>query len=399
MARQPIFDRRMDLFGYELLFRQGINGAFANISGDSATSTVLTNSFLMIGMTTITNSKRAFVNFTRNLLLADIATTFPRDQIVVELLEDIEPDVHTIHACRRLKEAGYLVALDDFAYQPTFDPLLDLVDIVKVDFLATSKPERAQIVSRLRSKHVRFLAEKVETQDDFDMAMSLGYSYIQGFFFSKPDVVQGRDIPAFKLNYLRALQEINQPDIDIDQLEQIIRLDTSLSFKLLRLINSAFFGLRHNVKSIRHALVLLGNDELRKWGSLLALTGIGDDKPNELAVLSAVRAHFCEKVAEEVGMHAEHTDIYLMGLFSLVDAFMDVPMARILEELPIAEDAKSALLGKPSRYGNIFRLVLAYEEADWNQFDVIASRLGLPDNKGPLLYRQALRAADDIFRR
>jgi len=291
------------------------------------------------------------------------------------------------------------LALDDFAYQPEFDPLLDLADIVKVDFLATPEAERAQIMRRLRSKHVRFLAEKVETLADYEMAMDLGYDYIQGYFFSKPDVVAGRDIPGYKLNYLMALREINQPDIDIDVLERIIRKDTSLSFKLLRLINSAFFGLRHKIRSIRYALVLLGYDELRKWGSLLALTGMGDDKPNELAVLSTVRAHFCELVAQRVGMQSEHTDIYLMGLFSLVDAFLDQPMARILHNLPIAEDAKDALLGKPSRYAPIYQLVLAYEGANWRRFDELAAQIGLPESSGPRIYSQALQAADQIFHR
>ncbi|MCL4834727.1 MAG: HDOD domain-containing protein [Caldilineaceae bacterium] len=387
------------MFGYELLFRQDLDSAFSTRSGDRATSTVLTNSFLLIGMEKLTSGRRAFINFTRNLLLADIATAFPRDQVVVELLESVTPDVEVLYACRRLKDAGYLLALDDFVYHPQFDSLLDLVDIIKVDFLATNEAEREQIVRRSRSRFVRFLAEKVETQSDYEMAMDLGYSYIQGYFFSRPETVQGRDIPGYKLNYMNTLYEINQPNIDIDTLEQIIRRDTSLSFKLLRLINSAFFGLSHKIKSIRHALVLLGHDELRKWGSLLALTGIGEDKANELAVLSAVRAHFCELVAGKVGLQTECTDIYLMGLFSLVDAFMDLPMEQILHELPIVDDAKDALLGRPSRYAPVYQLVLAYESADWCRFDALADQMGLPREQAPKYYRQALQAADQIFYR
>lgn len=348
-------------------------------------------------METLTSGRRGFINFTRNLLLAEIPLSFPRDQIVVEILEGVEPDAQILAACRRLRGAGYTLALDDFVYQPDFDPLLDLVDIVKVDFQTTSVEQREATVRKLRRKHVRFLAEKVETQADFDLALELGYSYVQGYFFSHPDVVAGRDIPGFKLNYLHALREINQANVDIDILEQIIRRDTSLSYKLLRLINSAFFGLRHKVKSIRQALVLLGNDEVRKWASLLTLAGIGEDKPNELAVISTVRARFCELVAEKIGLQTEHTDIYLMGLFSLVDAFMDTPMEEILRELPLAEAVKDALLGRASRYSAILQLALAYEEAQWEQCDTLAARLGLHHEMTPTLYHQALHAANQIF--
>lgn len=397
VARQPILDRRADLVGYELLFRSHLDATTAGRTGDSATSTVLTNSFLLIGMETLTSGRRGFINFTRNLLLAEIPLSFPRDQIVVEILEGVEPDAQILAACRRLRGAGYTLALDDFVYQPDFDPLLDLVDIVKVDFQTTSVEQREATVRKLRRKHVRFLAEKVETQADFDLALELGYSYVQGYFFSHPDVVAGRDIPGFKLNYLHALREINQANVDIDILEEIIRRDTSLSYKLLRLINSAFFGLRHKVKSIRQALVLLGNDEVRKWASLLTLAGIGEDKPNELAVISTVRARFCELVAEKIGLQTEHTDIYLMGLFSLVDAFMDTPMEEILRELPLAEAVKDALLGRASRYSAILQLALAYEEARWEQCDTLAARLGLHHEMTPTLYHQALHAANQIF--
>lgn len=397
VARQPILDRRADLVGYELLFRSDLDATTAGRTGDSATSTVLTNSFLLIGMETLTSGRRGFINFTRNLLLAEIPLSFPRDQIVVEILEGVEPDAQILAACRRLRGAGYTLALDDFVYQPDFDPLLDLVDIVKVDFQTTSVEQREATVRKLRRKHVRFLAEKVETQADFDLALELGYSYVQGYFFSHPDVVAGRDIPGFKLNYLHALREINQANVDIDILEEIIRRDTSLSYKLLRLINSAFFGLRHKVKSIRQALVLLGNDEVRKWASLLTLAGIGEDKPNELAVISTVRARFCELVAEKIGLQTEHTDIYLMGLFSLVDAFMNTPMEEILRELPLAEAVKDALLGRASRYSAILQLALAYEEAQWEQCDTLAARLGLHHEMTPALYHQALHAANQIF--
>lgn len=397
VARQPIFDRSQSVYGYELLFREGFNSLLSENNGDRATSTVLTNSFFLIGIESLTSGKRAFINFTRNLLLREVATTFPTHQIAVEVLETIRPDGPVLNACRRLKDAGYILALDDFAYQPEFIPLIELADIIKVDFLATPIPERRRLVQELRNGRIRFLAEKVETKRDFEMALDFGYSYIQGYFFSRPDIVTARDIPGYKLNYLHTLYEINRPEIDIDVLDRIISHDLSLSYKLLRFINSAFFGLRHRIHSIRHALVLLGQDEIRKWASLVTLTGMGEDKPHELAVLATVRAKFCELVARRIGRAETHTDMYLMGLFSLVDAFTDRPLAEILAQLPIADEAKQALLGETSSFSDIYHLVLAYEEADWQAFGALAARLGLPESAGPEIYRQAVHWANQIF--
>ncbi len=397
VARQPIFDRSQSVYGYELLFREGLNRLVSGESGDRATSVVIANALFFIGMRGLTRGKRAFINFTRNLLLGEAATTFPSDQIAVEVLETVRPDGPVIEACRRLKAAGYLLALDDFAYQPEFAPLIDLADIIKVDFLATSVADRRQLVQELRNGRIRFLAEKVETKQDFEMAMDFGYSYVQGYFFSRPDIVTARDIPGYKLNYLHTLYEINRPEIDIDVLERVISHDLSLSYKLLRFINSAYFGLRHRIHSIRHALVLLGHDEIRKWASLVTLTGMGEEKPHELAVLATVRAKFCELVARRIGRGDQHTDMYLMGLFSLVDAFMDRPLEEILTELPIADEAKWALLGKPSSFADIYHLALAYEEADWQTFGALATRLGLPESAGPEIYRQAVHWANQIF--
>lgn len=397
VVRHPIFNRKKELFGYELLFRDGMNNALAPHSADSASSIVLTNSFFLIGMETLTSGKRGFIHFTHNLLLSNMATAFPKHLVAIQTKESVRPDAQMRNVYRQLKSAGYLLVLDDFIYHPDLDPLLDLVDIVKIDFFDISAVERADIARRLKGKRVQLLAVNVETQADFEMAIKLGYSYAQGYFFSKPDVVVGHDIPGYKLNYLNVIREINQPKIDIDRLEQIIQRDASLTFKLFRLINSSFFGLPNKIKSTRHALVMLGYDELRRWASLLSLSGMGDDKPHELAVLSAVRARFCELVAERVGMLAERSEIYLMGLFSMVDAFLDQPMERVLQDLPITDHSKNALLGNYSPYTPIYQLVLAYEDADWQRVDELAAQLGLPESSVPQLYHESLGSASNVF--
>jgi EAL and modified HD-GYP domain-containing signal transduction protein len=401
VARQPIFDRQLHVYAYELLFRQGFGNVYDGLSGDSATSAVLTNSFLLIGLDTLTNGKRAFVNFTQNLLLKQVPTTFPKEQIAVEVLETVEATPEVIMACHSLKNAGYLLALDDFVLQPGYAPLIRMADIIKVDFLQTEPDERAYIIKEIggskATKHIQFLAEKVETQEDYQMAMDLGYSYVQGYFFSKPVVVAGQDIPGFKLNNLQVLFEVNQPNVNLERLEKIIRSDVSLSYKLLRYVNSAYFGLRHKVESIRHALALLGENEVRKWASLVALGNMGQDKPQELVVLCAVRAKFCEFLAYQVGLGHRSPELYLMGLFSLVDAFFDQPKSDILQNLPIADDIKDALSGKDGQLRRIYELVVAYEEANWDKVLELTRKTGVADKDAPILYRRAVNWADNVF--
>lgn len=397
VARQPIFDRHQRIFGYELLFRDGVSSVLATATGDEASSRVLANSFWVIGIESITNGRRAFVNFTRNLLLDDSATAFSPRLMAVEIVEDVEPDEKILAACQRLKKAGYLLALDDFVYRQAYDDLIALADIIKVDFLATSVVERKRLVDRLQNGRLRFLAEKVETHEDFRMALDFGYSYIQGHFLSRPVVLTGRDIPGFKLNYLKALYEVNLPEVDIDVLEGVIRQDLSLSYKLLRLVNSAHFGLPHKIRSIRHALMMLGMSEVRKWASLIALSGLGTDKPTELMVQSAIRAKFLESLAPHVGLSQQQTDLYLMGLFSLIDAFVDQPMQNVLKELPLEDSAVQALLKQEGDYADIYKLLHLYERANWKKLHQMETQLGLVEDLVPDLYRRAVLWANQVF--
>jgi EAL and modified HD-GYP domain-containing signal transduction protein len=264
VARQPIFTRNQEVFAYELLYRSGVNKFYSNLNGDQASFEVITNSFLLIGLETLTRGKKAFINFTKNLLENDVATLLPNEAIVIEILQDIEPDKKILNACRKLKELGYYLALDDFCYNRKFLPLIDLVDIIKVDFLKTEKKEREAIIQRIGKPKIHFLAEKVETREEFTQALEMGYSYFQGYFFSKPLILSGKDIPSFKIIYLKILQEINRQDLDYDRLEDYVKMDVSLSYKLLKFINSLSFGFRNEIRSIKQALVLLGQKELSK---------------------------------------------------------------------------------------------------------------------------------------
>jgi len=309
VARQPIIDRNEKIFAYELLFRQGNETSYSSVDGDKATGDVISNSFLTIGMDTLTGGKRGFINFTTNLIKNKIAYSLPKEYVGIEILENIEPDQEIILACKELKEAGYLIVLDDFVFEPKFRPLIELADIIKVDFLSTDVQERRNIIRRLGSGKIKFLAEKVETRDDFEQALQMGYSYFQGYYFYKPVVISGKAIPLFKLNYLRLMGEINNPNVDFDKITAFIRGDVSLSYNLLKFINSSVFGFKTKINSIKQALVLLGLSEVRKWASIMVLQNLGEDKPDALIVNSVVRATFGEALALKTTLKHQASNI------------------------------------------------------------------------------------------
>jgi EAL and modified HD-GYP domain-containing signal transduction protein len=397
VARQPIFDRRQAVYAYELLFRSGLDNYFDYADANEASSRVITNSFIGIGLEELTGGKRGFINFTSDLLVKEYATLFPKELLVVELLENIEPDVDIIAACQKLKRMGYILALDDFVYDKRFEPLIELADIIKVDFTLTEEKERRTLVERFAGSGVKLLAEKVETKDEFNQAADMGYSYFQGYFFSKPVIVSSRDIPASKLTHLRILREIDHTELDWKRIETIIKQEMSLSYKLLKYINSAQFGLRRRVESIRQALALLGERNLRKWIALVALTGVGTDKPMELVVSSIIRARFCESISSKAGLADHAEDLFLLGLFSMIDVLTDRPMDLILNEFPISDEVKEALLGESNRLRHVYESVCAYEQGSWEAFSTLASKLKIDESEFPPLYEKSVEWANQIF--
>jgi c-di-GMP-related signal transduction protein len=398
VARQPIFDARKEVFAYELLFRSGMENVYsAGLDGDRTTSSVISGSMLVFGLETLTKGKRAFINFTRNLLIRGAPADMPCDQIAIEVLESVEPDDAVVEACRRLKEQGYVLALDDFVFDERYRPLIELADIIKVDFTQTRGDVRRHIVRECGRPGLHFLAEKVETADEFKQALEIGYSYFQGYFFSAPDVMRGKDIPAGKLNYMRILREINQRDIDFEQVEYIIKHDVGLTYKLLRFMNSAFFSFSSKVESIRHALVLLGVREIKKWINLIALGNMGFDKPQELILLALIRASFCEHLASRVGMLKRDADFFLMGLFSVIDGIVDRPMSEILDELPIAQEVAAALLGESNIFRDVFDLVLTYEKGEWEMTVSCARKIKVDEGDLPELFLNSVTWANNAF--
>lgn len=253
------------------------------------------------------------------------------------------------------------------------------------------------MVQSLAGKRVRLLAEKVETNRDFLEALQAGYSYFQGFFFCKPEIIFGREVPLYRLTYLKLMQQLSREELDFNQLEGILKGDASLSFKLLRYINSAAIGLLYPVTSLRQAMVILGEQSLRKWAILTLTISMLEDKPQELLVTGAVRGRFCELICQRLGLQAIGFDPFLIGLFSILDVLLDRPLAEILDELPIAPEIKDALLGRPTLIGSVHKLVIAYERADWEEVSDLAKRVNLPEEELPTLYTKAVSWADQFF--
>ncbi|NMA68218.1 MAG: HDOD domain-containing protein, partial [Desulfitobacterium sp.] len=386
VARQPILDSQGQIHAYELLFRESMDNTFKSSDGDLATSSLISRSFFLMDFNKLTMGKPAFINFTANLLKEGMATLLPKEQVVIEILEDVDPDPEIVEACKNLRAQGYQIALDDFVFRLDYFPLIELADIIKVDFRANQAFEVQNLIKRLKAKRIVFLAEKVETFAEYEEAKKIGYSLFQGYFFSKPNIVQSKEIPSSKLNYLRLLHQVNSPHAEIEQLDKIIRADVSLTYKLLKLINSSAIGLKHQISSIKQALVLLGLNEIKKWASVIVMGNIADDKPDALAIQSYVRASFAEKLAPKVGLADMKSNAYLMGLFSLIDACLDRPLPEILEELPIDSSVKNALLGQPNGYRYLLDLVMAYEQGEWPVVNRLLKKFGVAEDTIPQYY-------------
>jgi len=395
LARQPIFDRRQKVIAYELLYRAGEENYNPEEDSDLATSEVISNSFLNIGLERITRGKKAFINFTKHLLDDEVVLLLPKELVAVEITEDIEPDQKMIAACRKLHKKGYNLILDDFNMDSKCMSLLDVIDIIKVDFQETSEADRMKILDFFADSNKKLLAEKVETAREYGEAMSGGFDYFQGYFFCEPAIVIGKDIPSTKLQNLRLLQEIYKPEMDFDQVERLIKQDPSLSYKLLRFINSVAFPVRFPIRSIRQAIALLGQQEMIKWASLVALRNVGYDKPDELLVTAVSRAKFCESMASCTSLKERSADLFLTGLFSLLDTFLDQPMDDILRNLPLDTDIKKALLGEQCDFYNILELVQLYERGAWEKaFEIARNNYSLDEVEIMSYYLEALELAD-----
>lgn len=391
IARQPIFDINLKIHAYELLFRRTASNDSSEFDPDEATSSVLVNGMFVIGLEQLTKGKPAFVNFSRKMLINDVMTFLPNKDIAIEILETVEPDEKCLQACLKLKQAGYKIVLDDFVYHAKFDPLIAIADIIKVDFLLSSAAECEDLPKRLQGrKDLIFLAEKVETYEQYAKAEKWGYSLFQGYFFCKPVTLNTRDIQGNKLVYFQLLKELHDPLVSFDQLEQIIQRDVSLSYKILKYVNSAAMGIRTKINSVRQALAMLGRSNMEKFITLVLLKGLSAGKPSELIATSIIRGRFAELVAAHLSFKEQASTAFLVGMFSLMEALLDQSMEKILNDLSLSDDIASALRRKPSVLTSILEMVIAYEQGNGEKYGIYCRRLGLKNEDVKKMYADAV---------
>lgn len=365
LGRQPIYDRQLQVFAYELLFRSGDENQAGVLNGDQATSQVILNTFMEMGIEPIVGSKRAFINMTRDFFLLNYTQIFPPDRVVMEILEHIQIDTEFIEAVRHCSSLGYTIALDDFVYREQLHDLLQLADIIKIDLLAIDRTELQKHVAILRQYGAKLLAEKVETQDDFKLCKALGFDYFQGYFLCKPEIIKGQRVPANRALVLQLLAKLQEPEVDFAELEEIVRRDVALSYKLLRVINAAYYALPKKVDSLRQALSLLGSSFIASWLRIIILAGI-DDKPHDLVLTAIIRAKMCELLGQALG-HQSTEAFFTVGLFSALEALLDSPIEAIMESLPLSDEITAALVSHQGLLGETLHCVLAYERGHWEQ--------------------------------
>lgn len=338
IGRQPIYDRDLNLVAYELLFRSGEVHEANVVDGDLATFTVMLNALVEIGLPRLVGDKKAFINLTRNSVLCEYAKLFPKEQIVMEVLEDVTVDQELLDMVCKFSDKGYEIALDDFVYRDELRPLLDVAGMVKIDVQALDEPAVRQHVEEFGN--LKLLAEKVETEDEYQFCKELGFEFFQGWFLGKPKVLKVKHVPTSQLSTLRLLAELHSDAATSDGLAAIIRQDPALTYRLVRSVNPTVHG--GVIESVSHAVDLIGREQLGHWITLLSISG-QDDTSSELTIRSMVRAAFCERVAEELHPN-EKSRFFLCGQLSLIDEIVGAPREELLTDVALDAVVRGALL-------------------------------------------------------
>jgi len=377
VARQPILTSTEQVFGYELLFRDGVEDYFQSKDPDAASRSTVDTSMLM-GLDILCDGRRAFINCTRDTLLKDYVTLLPPGQAVAEIVKSVTVDDLVEAACIRLKERGYTIAIDDFVVDDPRAALARFADIIKVDVRNTSPEQQAAILQRYSTPSCRMLAKTVETRDEFSASKKAGFSYFQGYFFRNPELLHAREIPKNRVNYLRLLEAISHDDLELLEVDRIIKGEPSLCYRLLRYINSAAFGFSSEIHSVKHGLSILGEREVRRWVRMVAALGAGQDKPSDLVLSAMVRARYCELLGAKIP-HGE-SDLFLVGLLSLMDAILEIPMGVVLEGISLDRETRAVLLGQKSKLDSVYRLMLYQEAADWAKLTKLCEQVKLPES-------------------
>jgi EAL and modified HD-GYP domain-containing signal transduction protein len=378
VARQPIFTAEMKIWGYELLFRNGETQSAVFTDGDQATTQVIADGFAL-GSRGMGAKIKALINFPRNVLVSHAPYVLPSERCVVEILETVSPEDEVMEACRELKKNGYTLALDDFVGEPGFEPLCEIADIVKVDILGKTPGEVMAIVKGLRGYKARLLAEKVESLDMFNVCKRLGFEYFQGYFFSKPEIIPGRKLSATQSTKIKLLKELNETETELSRLVDIIQTDLSISYRLLKYINSARFSLRGKIESIQRAVNMLGRQNLRQWLQVVILSDINStDKGQELVRMSVLRGRFLQLLAGAAPTPFSMDSMFVMGFFSVLDAILDQQMEQVLDEISLDPDIKTSLVDTQSVHSVWVELLNELDRGRWDELEKKAQQMGIP---------------------
>lgn len=385
LGRQPILDHAQNVVAYELLFRSGQNTTSGVTDDLLASSNVIINTISEFGINSILGGRSGFLNVSYALLMSDALELLPREQMVLEILETVAVDDRLIERCRELKSKGFKLALDDFVYNPVYDPLFEIVDVVKFDLLAMSMGELERTMKTLkRWPHIRFLAEKVEDHEQFNRCKELGFSLFQGYFFAHPTVLSGKKANPNQITLMKVLDQLAR-DAEIPEIERNFKESPTLSLGLLRLVNSVAMGLPNKVGSLRQALVVLGRRQLQRWVQLLLYAQGSSEISSPLMTMAAVRAKFMENLCLAMPGHNKPNDelrerAFMTGILSLVDTVLGIKMEDVIKQFSLVDEVKEAVLRREGLLGDMLAVIEKVENGDFSAVGDILSRIGLTVN-------------------
>ncbi len=397
VARQPIFDTEYNVIAYELLYRNGLENSFdGSVAGNVATSIVLTNTFLTFGIDKLLEGKMAFVNFDKHLILSGVAELLDKDKVIIELLEDIVPNEQFIQKIVDLNEKGYSCALDDYVDGYKYPRLIDACKIIKVDFIHNTREGIMKLTRELKQQGKLLLAEKIETKEEYEWARSIGYEYFQGYYFSRPLMEKRKTFSDSALQYIRLMNELAENEPSISKISKIIEVDVSLTYKLLKLVNSSL-GISQEITSVQHAIALLGLKSFRGWLSLAMVQNIGESKISELLKYSLMRSFMLNKIASATPFSFFRDEMVILGTLSVIDALLEMDMTTILESLPLSDAVNQTLKGHTTMFSDCYNLVLCYEKGEFLEAEEYAKAAGYPYRLMSEHYIEAVRYADEMY--
>ncbi len=392
VARQPIFNKHMRLYGYELLYRRSSNNFYEGEDHNAATADLVHNAFLVMGFQKLTDGTKGFINFTQDLLESEMPRILPKDGVVIEILEHVSADETVVSACRKLKSDGYTLALDDFIFDRQdhdYTPLIELADIVKIEFPLTDKHKQRKLLDQYKGKKL-FLAERVETREEFMEAVQMGYDLFQGYFFCKPLMMKSREIGTLNVHLLRIMEELQKENPDFFLISETIQRDLGLSFKLLKIANSIYFGGRQTIKCLRSAVLRLGILEMKRWISIMLLREFENPENSELIKLCLLRGKLLALIALETSEADNATDFFLAGILSSIDVILTEDMEKILYSLPLSDNVKDALLGRDNTVRYCLDCVLKYERFEFEETSEALAAMNISMERFMDLYWESL---------